>query len=171
MAVFEERKPEIRKRARDAMKLGISHRGKQVGVGFLAFSSWRWSLPEGHPEKEKAYWTFTGFNIKPVEGDGMPKVCGEPVAVGAAITTMYDLGIALCVCSEPQIDDVSKVKTETLHSCHGCRTILRHLPIIRKETQFFGITPDKTGPEEELDFGSLLKLHNHCQVGENVPHI
>ncbi len=158
-------KSEFKRRGREAREDGISHRKYQVGIVVYAFSGWRWSLPEGHPEKEKAYKYWTGFNVKPLPGPTAPKACGEPMAVGSAIRARYDLAVALGIAAEPQIDDVSQVESKTLPPCHGCRTILRHLPIMRPWTIIFGMTPEEGGPEEEMTFEELLKVHNHIELG------
>jgi cytidine deaminase len=134
--------------ARAVAERAISYRGYKVGCTMLLWKS-QVDQSSGH------YGTLSCANMKPKQSG--PKCCAEKALVTFAQSSGWERVVAIIIVAEPQADDVTGRKTDTLVPCYECREYLRLMPQISDDTIVLTVH-NHAGNREQRTFKEVLEI-------------
>lgn len=140
------------KRAAQARSWAVSHRDFRVGCAL--------GVRAQNKDEKPSYHIGAGANCKPQPGP-THKTCAEADA-------LHDIGdiddaqeiFCVLVLGVPQEDHESGLRPKTLHSCGGCRQMLKNHRLITDDTLMRFVNAENPSVVEEMTFRQLLDLHN-----------
>ena len=161
MAVFSQRREEMRRVALKAREKAVSHRGFHVGSAVLAVKF--------NPDGSEIFEIYPGANYTPEkkrdeEIKAETKWCSERVAINLALAERAKFIVGIVTVSDRKNDEREQGEqaNNVLCTCPQCKELLRHLleeGIIFRETKICNIN-DSNGNfiKEETTAGELLNV-------------
>jgi cytidine deaminase len=121
--VYRNRKRELVRRSRAAGENADQYRKFKVGCALLVWRPGR---------KGGKYEVYTAANVMPSK-DGH-KVCAEQTAACSAQSNGWELAVAFVITAQPQVDEMSGIKSKALPPCWICRSFLPTMRMVKPDT-------------------------------------